>query len=235
MSIFISQIIWMVWLAAALGLVVATLVTTMSNRTKEAFYSVTLLVLAGFSVPVLHTLGMVDLPFTTFDVANTPVVSLVNIVFAVPQIFAVLLLMSLYVTLHCLGYTQGISTSFFIFVKPFYASQFLEIRVDDMHIREGTRGNNFKNPVALALSDVVTDHGYRPLYVFAGSDLCKIVTNEATMVLEPSKRSRMFMAGYTKYRPVKAFNSTLKVMEIKLDPSATRLGFLGFGLIRGLL
>lgn len=235
MNTFVTQIIWMVWMAAALGLVVATLFTTMSNRTKAAFYSVTLLVLTGFSLPVLHTLGLVDLPFTTSDVANTPVVKLVNIIFALPQIFAVLVLMSLYATLHCLGYTKGISTSFFIFVKPFYASQFLEIRVDEVNIRDGTRGNNFKNPVALALSDVVVDHGYRPLYSFAGADMCKVVTNEATIVLEPSKRSRLFMDGYMKYRPVKPFNSTLKVVEIRLDPSATRLGFLGFGLIRGLL
>lgn len=222
-------------MAVSLGLVVATLITTMSNKTKEAFYSVSLLVLAGFSAPVLHTLGCLDLPFTVMDITNAPVVNLVNIIFAAPQIFAVLVLVSIYTTLHCLGYTKGVSTSFFIFVKPFYASQYLEVKVDESHIRMGVRGNNFKTPLALALSDIVVDNGYRPLYVYGGSDMCKIVTNEATMVLEPSRRSCTFMQGYNKYRPVKPFNSTLKVVEIRLDPAATRLGFLGFGLIRSLL
>lgn len=225
----------MLWIVISLGLVISTLITTMSNQTKAAFYSVSLLVLVGFSAPIFNTLGYLNLPFTAADIANTPIVNLVNIIFAAPQILAVLLLVSIYTTLHFLGYTKGVSTSFFIFVKPFYASQYLEVRVDETHIRMGIRGNNFKTPLALALSDLVVDSGYRPLYVYGGTEMCKIVTNEATMVLEPSRRSCAFMQGYNKYRPVKPFNSTLKVAEIRLDPTATRLGFLGFGLIRNLL
>ena len=226
---------WLLWLAFTLCLLVATLVTTMSDKTKEAFYSVTLLVLVGFAAPSLYLAGFLAMPFVTDSTSALPATSLVDVVFAAPQIFAVVLLVSLYTTLHLLGYTKGVSTSFFIFVKPFYASQYVEIKVDESHIRMGTRGNSFKTPIALALADVVMDHGYNPLYVYGGQDGCKVVTNEATMILQTSKRAALFMDAFNKYRPVKPFNSTMKVQEVRLDPAATRLGFLGFGLLRRLL
>lgn len=227
------QIVWLAWLALAMTLIIATLVTTMADRPKEAFYSVTLLVIVGFSAPILYNMGLISSPLEAKGLKSASMDNLINIVFAAPQIVAAMFLISLYMAMHFLGYTKGSSSSFFIFVKPFYDMGYLDVKVDDMHIRCGSRGDGFKTPIALALAEVVMDQGYKPLYVFGNGASCKVVTKEFTMELATSKKAKAFLDAYVKYKPVKPFTTTLKITQTRIDPASSRLHFFSFGLLGG--
>jgi hypothetical protein len=145
--------------------------------------------------------------------------SLINSFFTISLLGAVLSFLGL-----CLmSKSRKIDWSFFIFVRPFFKSRYIEVVVDESHIRSAVRGNSFKTPLALAMVDVIQAHGYEPLYVYGGQDNCKFVTEQATMVLQTSSRATKALDKFNKYQPVKPFSTTLKVLECRMNPQATLL------------
>jgi hypothetical protein len=228
---YILLVIWSVWLVLTASLILTTLVTTMADRTKDAFVSVVLLVIVGFSAPTLYLIGFLWPPFSMGVAQTVPYDILLNAAFALPQLVGVLILLAIYVSLHLLGYTKGISASFFIFVKPFYASQYLQVRIDHGHINQGKRNNMMESPVCLALCDLVEDHGYKPLYAFFSGNTCRLVTNDATMELQVNKRISVFQDNFNRFRPVQPTVVTLKVVETKLDERESIMAYLGRGFL----
>ena len=143
--------------------------------------------------------------------------SLINSFFATSLILAVVSFLGL-----CLmSKSKRIEWSFFIFVLPFYKSRYIEVVVDEWHIKAAVRGNSFKTPLALAMEDVVEAHGYDALYIYGGQDQCKIVTEQATMVLQTSSRATKALDRFNKYQPVKPFSTTMKVLECRMNPQAS--------------
>jgi len=228
---YILLAIWSVWLVLTASLILTTLVTTMADRTRDAFLSVLLLVLVGFSAPTLFLMGILWPPFSMGITQTVPYDMLLNAAFALPQLVGVLILLAIYVSMHLLGYTKGISSSFFIFVKPFYASQFVEVRIEQEHIAQGKRNNAMESPLCLALCDLVEFHGYKPLYAYFSGSACRLVTKDATMELQLNKRVCLFQDNYNRFRPVQPTVVSMKVLATRLDKRESIMSYLGLGLL----
>jgi hypothetical protein len=228
---YVLLAIWSVWLVLTASLILTTLVTTMADRAKDAFASVVLLVIVGFSAPTLYLMGLLWPPFSMGVAQTVPYDMLLNAAFAVPQLIGILILLAIYVSLHLLGYTKGISASFFIFVKPFYAAQYIQVKIDQDHIGQGKRNNIMESPICLALCDLVEQHGYKPLYAFFSGNTCRLVTSDATMELQVNKRVSMFQDNFNRFRPVHPTVVTLKVLETKLDEKESIMAYLGRGFL----
>ncbi|MBE2204586.1 MAG: hypothetical protein IAE94_09645 [Chthoniobacterales bacterium] len=145
--------------------------------------------------------------------------SLINYLFALPQVVGILA----FIGLCLMSKSRRIDWTLFVFVRPFYKSRYIQIWVEEFHFQSAKRGNGFTSPLALAIADAVIAQGYKPLYVFAQADTCKIVTNEASMTLSLSTKAVGALDRFNRYRPVKPFATTLKVVECRMSQQATLL------------
>ena len=151
-----------------------------------------------------------------FDDMNT---SIINYLFALPQVIGILA----FIGLCLMSKSRKIDWTLFVFIRPFYKSRYIQIWVEQFHFQSAKRGNGFTSTLALAMYDTVIAQGYKPLYVFAQGASCKIVTNEASMTLSLSTKAMGAMDRFNKYRPVKPFVTTLKVVECRMSPQVTLL------------
>lgn len=210
---------------------VTTVVTTMLNQTRATFVSVTIFGALAVSAPILNILGWLPLPGSGV-IDSVPYYHLVHAAFAIPQIVGILVVLAVYMSLHMLGYSKGIAPTFFIFIKPFYSSRHLEVRIEKTHLDLGKKSSQMESPVCLALSDLATHHGYHPLYVIQQGSSFRMVTKDATMFIAASPRLTKYLDDYNRFRPAQPTVVTLRVESVKLDKKEA--GWLGFGLLRAL-
>ena len=210
-----------------------TVVTTMLEKPKEAFYSVMGFSLIGLSAPLFYTLGMLQLPNVAEHSASIQYSTLMNAAFALPQIIGISIVLSGYIAMYFLGYSKGIAPTFFVFIKPFYASTYLEVRIEKHHLDEGKKSSTLASPICIALADLVEFHGYRALYVMQIGDKFKIVTEDATILVNSSPRINRFLDDYNRFKPMQPTLMTLKVDSVALDSSPAYSPFTVQSIVKG--